>query len=161
MWRLGRFLARRSSGSAWGGADALRSYGRWLNEALAQLAEALLWATPLATSGLSCGDRPNSNQQARVRDTRRHLEGLLDGARQHLPPAGMDPSLEEVVTHQEFVMVAERCLAALDALAQGLATADEGTVRVASAQLCELATAASDLHGRVIAWTLPLLLGAD
>lgn len=141
-------------------SDAVRRYGRWLNDALAQLAEALLQATPLSQAGASGDAGATPHLQERVRNTRRHLQTLLDEAHAHQPPARMDSTVH-ASTHTEYVDLVNRCLVALECLDRGLTTAHEDTVRVASAELRELATTAADLHGRVIEWVLPFLPGPD
>jgi hypothetical protein len=138
----------------------MRTYGRWLNDALAQLAQALLWATPLAQPERSCDQGSTPNLQERLRETRRCLQDLLEAAQQHQPPARLDSTVY-ASAHTDYVDVVQRCVVALDCLDQGLATADEGVVRVASLELRELASAAADQHGRVIEWMLPFLVGPD
>src|ERR1700732_4136814 len=123
MWRLLRFLPRRVRRCA-RDPDSARRYGRWLDGALTQLAEALLWPTPLAMTGLPPAEEAIPHQQARLSETRCSLEVLLEEARQRRPPAGMEPGIG-VLAHQEYIDVVARCIAGLDVLAQGLATGDE------------------------------------
>jgi hypothetical protein len=161
MWLLGRLRARRVAAVARArDQDAVRAYGRWLNEALGQLAEALLWTTPLATSGTSCDVGTMAELPARLDEAQRRLQTLLNAACLHEPPRALDGS-SYAAAHAELIAVAQQSLVALGCLARGFAKADNVTIRGASAELTDLVGVAADLHGRTIEWALPFLLGPD
>jgi hypothetical protein len=162
MSLVGRFLARaratRGHFTSLGGeTHDVRTYGRWLDAALAQLSQALLWTTPLATVGLSRDEVAAPHQLARLRTARLALQELSEAARQHQPPASPTCAIQSSI-HQQYLDVLKRSVAALEYLDQGLAAADEGSVRVASLELREIARSAADLHARVIEGMLPFLL---
>jgi hypothetical protein len=164
MWLLDRIGALGSAthgsfSSCRQDANTMRAYARWLNAALSRVAEALLCATPVATNETCHTAAPPHRQLARVRSTCTTLRELLQTAQQYNPPSLDSP--ENTWAHKQYIDLLERSLVALECLHQGLETADEGTVRVASSELREIATLAADLHGHLIEWALPFLIGPD
>jgi hypothetical protein len=162
MSLVGRLLARaratRGYFTSRGRHTAdVRLYARWLDSALTQLSQALLWTTPLATVGLSRDEVAAPHQLARLRTVRLALQELCEASRDHPPPTAPTCATEGSV-HKQYLDILKRSVAALDYLDQGLSSADEGMIRVASLELRDVATSAADLHARVIEQTLPFLL---
>jgi hypothetical protein len=140
--------ARRTPAAAAGSA---RAYARWLNDNLGQLAEALLWGTPLAVVGSPRQQGPLAAEEIRLRHTRSCLVRLREEAREHPPPASLEPG----GMHEEYAELLERSLSVVDRLTAGLQQDDARTAAEASRELGQLATAASDLHARVLEQVFP------
>ena len=131
-----------------------RAYARWLNDSLTQLAEALLWGSPLAILGGAHTDGTLAAQEVRLHETRRCLAQLREAARAHLPAAGPSPG-DRGWTQAEYVDLLERSLRVVDQLIGGLQQRDDEAAAEASRELGHLATVAADLHARVIEQTFP------
>jgi hypothetical protein len=160
-WLVRRFMGRRQAASRSAAGCTLatktrsaRAYARWLNDSLTQLAEALLWGSPLAILGGAHTDGTLAAQEVRLHETRRCLAELRETARAHLLAAGPTPGYLGW-THAEHVDLLERSLRVVDQLLGGLERRDAGAAAEASRELSHLATVAADLHARVIEQAFP------
>jgi hypothetical protein len=158
MWLVRRLIGRRQAmsqpparGTPAAAAASVRAYARWLNDNLGQLAEALLWGTPLAVLGSPRQQGALTAEEIRLRHTHSCLLRLREEAREHPPPSTLEPA----GMHGEYVEILERSLSVVDRLTAGLERGDAETTAEASRELGQLATAAADLHARVLEQVFP------